>query len=245
MLPTVIPVILAGGSGTRLWPLSRKNYPKQFLALQDQQSLLQQTLARANTLETDHLLIIANDAHYFLCQEQLQPFQYTSNNADTNRLQYLLEPIARNTAAAITSAALHLLESIGQEATLLILPSDHYIQDLAAWREAMLQAIALAQSEAVLVTFGITPSNPHTGYGYIKAGNPCGFGAYTVDSFHEKPNQDKALSMLAEPNYFWNSGMFVARAQVLINAMQEHAPDILLACRQALNTAYRHHDFIR
>ena len=174
------PVILAGGSGTRLWPLSRKNYPKQFLCLQGESSLLQQTMQRAITLPHTKTLVVSNEAHYFLCQEQLQ--------AMPEQITYLLEPCARNTAPAIASAAHYIADLAGPDAVMLILPSDHWIADDNAWRAAMLQGIEFAAAERALVTFGIQPTGPKTGYGYIEGAESLNTNVLAVGSFREKPD---------------------------------------------------------
>lgn len=233
----LFPIILAGGSGTRLWPLSRKNFPKQFLCLHGEGSLLQQTLERALTLSPEKILVVSNDAHYFLCQEQLK----TKHSS----LTYLLEPIARNTAPAMATAAHYLIEKEGPDAIMLIMPSDHLIQDTGLWRKAMLEAAACCKEEDLLITFGIKPDSANTGYGYIKASELRASGVYKVDSFHEKPDSQRAEAMVAQGNYFWNSGMLACRAAVYLNELQRFAPDIVACSKKALDKAYQHHDFIR
>lgn len=237
MLNKLYPVILAGGSGTRLWPLSRKNFPKQFLSLQGAQSLLQQTLERVQPLSSDTVLIVSNDAHYFLCQEQL--------NSSPVPITYILEPCARNTAPAIASAAHYLLETVGPDAILLVLPSDHWIDDQAVWQSAMMQGAKLAEEENLIVTFGIKPSHVKTGYGYIEAGKKLAHGARHVSGFREKPDEQSASEMIKAGNFYWNSGMFVCKASVYLNELQRVAPDIMTDSQQAFTDATRHHDFIR
>lgn len=240
MTPNIFPIVLAGGSGTRLWPLSRKNFPKQFLCLEGQQSLLQQTVARALSLPLQKMVIVSNDAHYFLCQEQLQELQ--GNNS---RLTYLLEPLARNTAPAIAASAEYLLQNEGPDAVMLIMPSDHLIKNTELWRESMLKAASIAAAEEVIISFGISPDSPKTGYGYIKAGEKLASGAYKVDSFLEKPDPLTASQMLETGGYYWNSGMLACRAGLYLEELRRFAPDIVVASGQAVAKAYQHHDFVR
>ncbi|AHE68459.1 mannose-1-phosphate guanylyltransferase/mannose-6-phosphate isomerase [Legionella oakridgensis] len=237
MKPELFPVILAGGSGTRLWPLSRKNFPKQFLRLQSESSLLQQTMQRTLSLPHTKILTVSNEAHYFLCQEQLQSFQ--------TPITYLLEPCVRNTAPAIAVAAHYLVHQINPHAIMLILPSDHWIADEAAWRDAMLQGIEFATSDSVLVTFGIKPSGPKTGYGYIEAIPSTSQKAMLVQRFREKPDVKTAEEFIANGHYYWNSGMFVCRAQTYLDELHQHAPDIFQASKQAILAGQYGHDYIR
>jgi mannose-1-phosphate guanylyltransferase / mannose-6-phosphate isomerase len=237
MTSIFFPVILAGGSGTRLWPLSRKNFPKQFLRLQGESSLLQQTMQRCMALPQARTLIVSNDAHYFLCQEQLQAF--------AAKITYLLEPCARNTAPAIASAAHYVATLSGRDAIMLILPSDHWIADDAAWSAAMLQGAQFAASEQALVTFGVTPTGPKTGYGYIEAGKALLNNVHAVNRFREKPDAKTAEEFIASGNYFWNSGMFVCRAGTYLDELKKHAPDIYIHTEQAVAKAHHHHDYLR
>src|SRR5690606_32008967 len=204
----LLPVILAGGSGSRLWPLSRQLNPKQFLALVDSRlSLMQATLDRIKGLEVAQPLLICNEEHRFLAAEQLR--QLGRENASI-----LLEPVGRNTAPAITLAALSATAG-GDDPILLVLAADHLIQDVAAFHDSILNAMALA-GDGRLVTFGIVPTHAETGYGYIQQGEPLGpegeGGGYAVARFVEKPDRATALGYLADGRYFWNSGMFVFRA---------------------------------
>lgn len=237
MTTILYPVILAGGSGTRLWPLSRQNFPKQFLTLNGELSLLQQTIKRTMSLQSNHTLIVSNDAHYFLCQEQLQSF-----NRETT---YLLEPCARNTAPAIACAAHHLLHKAGKDAVMLVLPSDHWIADDQAWKEAMNAGAQFAAENEAIVTFGIKPDSPKTGYGYIEGGRELSFSVQKVSSFREKPDSQTAEQFITKDNYFWNSGMFVCRAEVYLNELEKFAPDIYHFSKEALVHAQQHHDFLR
>lgn len=237
MTTKFFPVILAGGSGTRLWPLSRKNFPKQFLRLQAESSLLQQTLQRAITLPQEKTLIVSNEAHYFLCQEQLQ--------GSTAEITYLLEPCARNTAPAIASAAHYISAIAGPDAVMLILPSDHWIADGSAWHAAMLQGAQFAAAEKGLVTFGIKPTSPKTGYGYIEAAKRLAGNVLAVASFREKPDAETAEGFITSGNYYWNSGMFVCRAGTYLDELKQHAPDIYLHSEQAVARAHYHNDYLR
>lgn len=233
----LFPVVLAGGSGTRLWPLSRKNFPKQFLRLQSESSLLQQTLQRVSLLHHDKTLVVSNEAHYFLCQEQLAGF--------AENITYLLEPCVRNTAPAIAAAAHHLVSTVGPEAVMLILPSDHWIADEAAWQSAMLAGAQWAADEHALVTFGIKPYAPETGYGYIEAGESLSDKVCSVHRFREKPDVDTAKQYLSSGQYFWNSGMFVCAAGTYLNELKQHALDIFSHTEQAMAKAHVYHDYIR
>lgn len=237
MKTTLYPIILAGGSGTRLWPLSRKNFPKQFLRLNDELSLLQHTIKRVNTLHNTQIIIVSNDAHYFLCQEQLQDFDTPAT--------YLLEPCARNTAPAIACAAHHLVTIAGKDAVMLVLPSDHWIADDKAWKEAMITGVAFAAKHQAIVTFGIQPDSPKTGYGYIEAGLSLDGSVHQVLSFREKPDEQTAASFVAKGNYFWNSGMFVCRAGVYLDELQLYEPSIYHLSQEAMTKAQQQHDFLR
>ena len=230
------PVILAGGSGTRLWPLSREHKPKQFLPLFSRdRTLLQDTLLRLQGLDCDRPLIICNERHRFLAAEQLRESGYEHPNI-------LLEPIARNTAPAIALAALRAAQD-DQDALLLVLPADHVISDVSAFQGAVRCAEALAQDDK-LVTFGVVPTSPETGYGYIHRGGPL-LGGWKVGQFVEKPDAQKAAQYLANGQYLWNGGMFLFKASRYLQELQTFRPDILATCRQALDHADQDMDFIR
>lgn len=237
MASKIYPIILAGGSGTRLWPLSRQNYPKQFLALNSELSLLQQTMQRVCILPSEVPIIVSNDAHYFLCQEQLLKFE--------KKPTYLLEPCARNTAPAIACAAHFLNAEIGPDAILLILPSDHWIGDDYAWSAAMLNAAKFVTQDNYIVTFGITPTLPKTGYGYIESGENLSDQVKKVLSFREKPNAQTAAEFLANPNFHWNSGMFVCTAGFYLEELKKFEPEIFSYSKHAVLTGARNHDFLR
>lgn len=237
MTNSLYPIILAGGSGTRLWPLSRQNFPKQFLALNSDCSLLQQTMQRVTTLSSTNPIVVSNDAYYFLCQEQLQQFPKAP--------KYLLEPCARNTGPAIACTAHYLVQTVGPEAIMLILPSDHWIGDDEAWRTAMLNGAAFAAKNRAIITFGICPDKPKTGYGYIESGKGVAEGVQQVLSFREKPDEQTARGFISQGNYFWNSGMFVCRAGVYLEQLQEFEPDMYQHTLHAVQEATHHHDFVR
>lgn len=231
------PVILAGGSGTRLWPLSRKNYPKQFLTLNGELSLLQQTVKRAQKLGTISPIIVSNDAHYFLCQDQLNQFNQS--------ITYLLEPCARNTAPAIACAAHYLTKIKGPDTVMLVWPSDHWIEDEILWEKAMRTGAEFAAENQAVITFGINPDSPKTGYGYIEAGLPLMNGVHQVLSFKEKPTADLAEEFINSGNYFWNSGIFVCRAGVYLEELAKFQPDNYHYSEQAVLNAKHQHDFLR
>lgn len=230
----MIPVILSGGSGTRLWPLSREAYPKQFLPLVDDDSMLQATWRRVAPLASAAPLVVANEEHRFMVAEQLRQVGCTP-------AAILLEPVGRNTAPAIAVAALQ-ATARGDDPLLLVLPSDHVITDADAFRQAV-QMAATAAGEGKLVTFGIVPSGPETGYGYIRAAS--GQGVRAVAQFVEKPDAATATDYVASGDYFWNSGMFLFRASVYLAELERHQPAMLAACRAALDAATRDADFVR
>lgn len=233
----VIPVILSGGSGARLWPLSREAYPKQFLPLLGEDTLLQATWKRVAELASQPPLVVANHEHRFMVAEQLREVGCTPS-------AILLEPVARNTAPAIALAALQATAN-GDDPLLLILPSDHIIRDEVAFRRAVLTAVPAAEAGR-LVTFGVVPTGPETGYGYIFAEAATEESAVRdVARFIEKPNAELAAEYVASGQYFWNSGMFLFRASRYLEELEKVQPLILRVCRVALSQARKDDDFIR
>ncbi len=236
-MSNIIPIILSGGSGTRLWPLSRKHYPKQYLPLVGDNTMLQETILRLNGL--DNLadpVIICNADHRFLVAEQCQQIDIVNPTI-------LLEPIGRDTAPAIAAAALQSIKDTN-DVVLLVLSADHVIQDVEAFHKAINIANKQAQ-KGKLVTFGIVPTNANTGYGYIKSSNNDHNDVYRVEEFVEKPNLETAKSYLEQGNYFWNSGMFMFQANTLIDELTTHSPDIINSVNDAVNNATQDLDFIR
>ena len=231
----LVPVLLSGGSGTRLWPLSREAYPKQFLALTGAHSLLQETWLRLAGLDVAAPLAVANEEHRFMVAEQLREVGCTP-------AALLLEPVGRNTAPAIAVAALEALHQHTGDVLLLVLPTDHVVADAAGFRAAVRAALAAATAGR-LVTFGVLPQAPETGYGYIKAAP--GEGVRAVVRFVEKPDAVHAAQYLAAGDHYWNSGMFLFSAQRYLDELQRQQPAMLAACRAALDGARRDADFLR
>ena len=221
----ILPVILAGGSGTRLWPLSRKHYAKQYLALDGTTTMLQSTVARLGALSCFAPFVICNEETRFLAAEQIRQI-------GQDKALILLEPAGRNTAPAIALAALEAVAN-GDDPVLLVMPADHKIKDPEAFTATIKIALPLAMSEH-LVTFGITPSHPETGYGYILSGTAISDNsAFQVDAFVEKPDLATAEDYIATGGYFWNSGIFMFRASCYLSELEALRPDILKACRGA------------
>ncbi|MGY1410945.1 MULTISPECIES: mannose-1-phosphate guanylyltransferase/mannose-6-phosphate isomerase [unclassified Luteimonas] len=228
------PVLLSGGSGTRLWPLSREAYPKQFLALAGEHTMLQDTWRRVAPLAATAPIVVANEEHRFLAAEQLRL-------VGVERADIVLEPVGRNTAPAIAAAALQAMAG-GEDPLLLVLPSDHVVRDEDGFRAAVRAAMPAAEAGA-LVTFGIVPSAPETGFGYIQAGP--GEGVRPVLRFVEKPDAATAEAYVQAGGYFWNSGMFLFRASRYLAELERFRPDMLTAVRQAFDAATRDGNFIR
>jgi len=235
----IIPVILAGGSGSRLWPLSRQHYPKQLLKLFGDTTMLQQTILRLTGLpELGAPIVVCNVEHRFMVAEQLNEIGFSES-------AIILEPLARNTAPALALAALHAREA-DPNSTLLVLSADHMIVNVDEFQHAVKIAVASAKKNH-LVTFGVHPTHPETGYGYIKT-RPLddeSTEALAVEQFVEKPNLKIAESYLAAGCYYWNSGMFVFKTDVFLDELQAHSPDVIAAADQARTWAVRDLDFIR
>jgi len=230
-MTNIQPVILCGGSGTRLWPLSRKSLPKQFVPLIGDKSLLQATFERFAKLAGDQpVWTVASEDHRFLVRDAAEAAHVACNS--------ILEPVARNTAPAMAVAALN----AQPEQLLLFLPADHHVPDTDLFIQTVKVGIPAAEQGA-FVTFGITPTQPHTGYGYIQA-SESPEAAKPVERFVEKPDQETALSYLASGDYYWNAGIFLVRADALIEALSQYAPDILAATKQAIKNQKSDGDFI-
>ncbi|HUL11560.1 MAG TPA: mannose-1-phosphate guanylyltransferase/mannose-6-phosphate isomerase [Methylococcaceae bacterium] len=243
MTITVQPVILSGGSGTRLWPYSREAYPKQFLSFSGDKTLFQQTVARIEGMKLDPArfelgspLVVCNELHRFLVAEQLRQMGFEQSSI-------ILEPVGRNTAPALTLAAAHAVEQ-GDDPVLVVMPSDHHIEDVEGFRQRVLGAVCRA-ADGAMVTFGIVPTKPETGYGYILKGPGIGDGAFELDSFVEKPDATKAAGYIASGKYLWNSGLFVMRASVWLEQIGSQRPDIAEICRDALVHSKSDGDFVR
>ena len=233
----LVPVILSGGSGTRLWPLSRELLPKQLLALTGERTMLQETAARlAGFPDVTGPVVVCNETHRFLVAEQLREMELPP-------AAILLEPVGRNTAPAIALAAHAVLAAAGPDAVMLVLPADHVLGDLAAFQAALKVALPAAAAGS-LVAFGIVARTPETGYGYIRRG--AGTGALApVAQFVEKPDLERARQFIASGDYFWNSGMFMFGARRYLDELAAHAPDIAAVCERASATAVRDADFTR
>jgi mannose-1-phosphate guanylyltransferase/mannose-6-phosphate isomerase len=232
----LIPVILSGGAGTRLWPVSREAHPKPFIVLPDGQSLMQKTLLRAAALKPDSILTITNRDYFFITRDAYAEVAL----APAIVLDYLLEPAGRNTAPAIAAGALRLREQFGDEATMLVLPSDHLIRDFASFADAVDSAARLA-AQGYLVTFGIAPAGAETGFGYIEAdrSRKLGGAALAVRRFVEKPSREKAEEYLASGRYYWNSGMFCFRVGEFLSELARCAPEVSDAVAAAWQATLR------
>lgn len=232
----IVPVILCGGSGSRLWPLSREYYPKPLLPLTGDKTLFQQTVIRATAISgAAPPLIVCNEEHRFMIAEQARTVEARPSGI-------LLEPEGRNTAPALTLAALRLVDEV-PDTLMLVAPADHLIRDNDAFRQAVTEAAGLA-AQGWLVTFGIVPHHPETGYGYIRRGSDLNRG-FEVAEFVEKPDAEMARGYLEAGGFFWNSGIFLMRADRWLEELGEHAPDILEVCREAMAEGRRDEDFQR
>lgn len=230
------PVLLSGGVGSRLWPVSRETHPKQFLPLAGELSMLQETLQRTSGMEEAAPVVVCNEEHRFMVAEQLRQVNIKAG-------ALILEPEGRNTAPAVALAAIQALASDPQ-ALLLVLPADHLIQDVAAFAAAVARAIPLAE-QGRLMTFGVVPSSPETGYGYIKCGAALDTDLYNLERFVEKPDAATAQTYVDGGNHVWNSGMFLLSAATYLEQLGAHAPSILDCCRQAMDGASTDMDFVR
>lgn len=232
----IIPVILSGGSGTRLWPLSRKEYPKQYLPIFSENTMLQETLLRLHGLKNlAEPIIVCNEEHRFLVAEQCKQI-------GIKKLAILLEPVGRNTAPALSAAALEAL-NLDKNPVLLVLSADHFIQDVDAFHNAVL----LAEKQAIsnkLVTFGVKPTEANIGYGYIKKGQEVN-GVFEIDKFTEKPNLKNAIHFIKSGNYLWNAGMFMFKAKTLLKELYQYSPEIINSTKKAVINAKKDLDFVR
>jgi mannose-1-phosphate guanylyltransferase/mannose-6-phosphate isomerase len=246
-MPPIIPVILAGGSGTRLWPLSRELFPKQLIPLASDRTMLQNTVERLSGLENlVNPIVICNEQNRFMTAEQLRAI-------DVDPQAIILEPVGRNTAPAVAVAALKSL-AIDSDAILLVLPADHYIEDINRFHEALSTGVLFAR-ENFLITFGIVPTAPETGYGYIKKGHTIDnigdsasqatIAGYAIDRFVEKPDRKKAKRYLSSGDYFWNSGMFMFKASAVLAELHKFESEIVSACDKAIQAGLEDLDFFR
>ncbi len=234
----ILPVIMAGGNGSRLWPLSRELYPKQFLTLTGKHSMLQQTVARLSGIAHAAPVLICNEEHRFIAAEQMRLGGYAHGGI-------ILEPVGRNTAPAIALAALQAVDDAvdGDDPILLVLAADHIIENEQAFRNSVEKALSFAE-KGQLVTFGIVPTAPETGYGYIQAAGQEG-DAFFVKEFVEKPDLETAQKYLASGNYYWNSGMFLFKASRYIEELAKFAPEMLDVCKRAIAQSSKDVEFIR
>ena len=239
-MKSITPVILSGGSGTRLWPLSREAHPKQFLPVIGEHSLLQATAQRLKGLNASPPIVVANESHRFLVAEQLQELGMKAG-------ALLLEPVGRNTAPAIAAAAYQAMAA-DEHAVLLVMPSDHAIRDIAGFQAAVAEALPIAEkggfdNRGAIVTFGIVPDAPETGFGYIKAS--AGEGVRAILRFVEKPDSETAQAYVASGDYFWNSGMFLFKASRYLEELALSHPDMVRLAKLAVDKAKVDADFIR
>ena len=235
-MATITPVLLCGGVGSRLWPVSRQGRPKQYLNLIGESSMLQQTLTRIESLTQTAPIIVCNEEHRFLVAEQVRQLGFTSPTI-------ILEPEGKNTAPAIALAALA-IAAADPEAQLLVLPADHYVGKPEALIDAIEKATS-ASSQGKLVTFGLVPSRPETGYGYIKRGEALAPDVSVLEQFVEKPDQPTAEGYIASGDYVWNSGMFMFSATRFLESLAQFQPEMTRVCERAMEQAERDMDFVR
>ncbi len=232
----IIPIILSGGSGTRLWPLSRKLRPKQFLPVHTEKTLFQETLLRLNKLNLADAIIVSNQDHRFLVAENAMEINY-------NLEKIILEPLARNTAPALAAASIVACQN-NDDPILLVLPADHIIKDTEKFKQAVEEGEKLAQA-GNLVTFGVVPTKPHTGFGYIECGENISSQSFKIANFKEKPNVETANEFLEKGNYFWNSGMFMFKASVYLKELKKYAPIVAKGAENSVNNSKNDLDFMR
>ena len=240
---TLIPVILSGGAGTRLWPLSWGEHPKQFLPLVSKRTLIQETLLRLKGLEIGCPIVSCGEGHRFMVAQQLGEILDEVVSSDSTAPTILLEPMAKNTAPAIAAACCAAIKQ-DKDAVVVVLPSDHVIADVKTFQKAVKKAAVNAE-KGYLVTFGIVPTFPATGYGYVKASGLEADGAYTLEKFVEKPCLEKAQEYLASGEYSWNSGMFVFKASVFLDELKTHNPQMAELAIKSYEKAAVETDFIR
>lgn len=233
---TIIPIILSGGAGTRLWPLSWGDHPKQFLPLVSERTMIQETLLRLKGLEIGSPIISCGEGHRFMVAQQI-------GEVSDKKPTIILEPMAKNTAPAIAAACCAAMKQ-DKDAVVVVLPSDHVIADVPAFQNAV-KAAALNAEKGALVTFGIVPTFPATGYGYVKAAGSETDGAFTLERFVEKPCLEKAQEYLASGEYAWNSGMFVFKAGTFLDELKIHSPEMAALSIEAFEKAVVDTDFIR
>ena len=233
---TIIPIILSGGAGTRLWPLSWGDHPKHFLSLISDKTMIQETLLRLDGLETGNPIISCGESHRFLVAQQI-------GEITNKKPVILLEPMAKNTAPAIAAACCAAMKQ-DKDAVVVVLPSDHVIADVPAFQNAV-KAAALNAEKGALVAFGIVPTFPPTGYGYVKAAGAETDGAYTLEKFVEKPCLEKAQEYLASGEYAWNSGIFVFKASTFLDELKIYSPEMAALSIEAFEKATVETDFIR
>ncbi|MEE4660577.1 MAG: mannose-1-phosphate guanylyltransferase/mannose-6-phosphate isomerase [Halieaceae bacterium] len=232
----LVPVLLAGGVGSRLWPVSREAYPKQFLPLSSEDSMLVDTFKRLEGVTREPPAVICNDAHRFIVAEQLR-------DQSRQGASIILEPLGRNTAPAVAVAAMLALQK-SPDALLLVLPADHLIADVAAFRTAVGHAVEQANA-GKLVTFGVVANRAETGYGYIRRGDALDSNSFTIGEFVEKPDAETAQAYLDSGDYYWNSGMFLLGAATYMEELEQFAPEIVAACKASLEGAAADLDFVR
>ena len=230
------PVLLCGGVGSRLWPVSREAFPKQYLALASELSMLQETVARTEALASHEPIVLCNEEHRFMVAEQLR-------QCGVKPAAIVLEPAGRNTAPALALAAFSAAAE-DPETLLLVLPADHIVKDVPVFTQAVKYGMEAA-SEGALTTFGVVPDAPETGYGYLRRGEATGGELFALDAFVEKPDAERAQEYVESGDYFWNSGMFLLRADRYLEELETHAPDIYRACRDAMAEVTRDLDFLR